>query len=62
MMYYLTFPARQKSTASLWFGRDVFGRRSLLWHLPTPDDDTIMLSSVGHYDPGDMPLVRCAFS
>lgn len=46
----------QKSTNSLWFGRDVFGRRSLLWHLPVAGE-SLMVSSVGHYDPQDMPLV-----
>lgn len=30
----------------LWFGRDVFGRRSLLWHLPADEDPVFALSSV----------------
>ena len=54
--------AQQSSTSSLWFGRDVFGRRSLVWHLPIAEDDTVMLSSVGHFDPIDMPLVRLSIS
>ena len=36
----------QESSKSLWFGRDVFGRRSLLWHLPDNENDTLVLSSV----------------
>ena len=36
----------QKSSESLWFGRDVFGRRSLLWHLPETPSDILALSSV----------------
>ncbi|KAK7483507.1 hypothetical protein BaRGS_00025306 [Batillaria attramentaria] len=35
--------AKQKQ---LWFGRDVFGRRSLLWHLPSAEDGIFALSSV----------------
>ncbi|XP_064386647.1 asparagine synthetase domain-containing protein 1-like isoform X2 [Halichondria panicea] len=46
----------QESTQSLWFGRDVFGRRSLLWHTPSKDDDLFALCSVGHYSEQDMPL------
>ncbi|MED6118567.1 hypothetical protein PIB30_004172 [Stylosanthes scabra] len=33
-------------TRTLWFGRDAFGRRSLLVHWPTQDDSTFLLSSV----------------
>ena len=45
----------------------MFGRRSQVWHLPAAEDDNVILSSVGHFDPIDMPLVRlsislCAFS
>ncbi|CAI8022456.1 Asparagine synthetase domain-containing protein 1 [Geodia barretti] len=40
----------QASSQSLWFGRDVFGRRSLVWHLPHSPDDSLVLSSVGHFD------------
>ncbi|KAL4236960.1 Asparagine synthetase domain-containing protein 1 [Mactra antiquata] len=36
----------QISTCTLWFGRDVFGRRSLLWHLPDDVSDMFGLSSV----------------
>ncbi|XP_076462692.1 asparagine synthetase domain-containing protein 1-like [Babylonia areolata] len=35
----------QAKEERLWFGRDVFGRRSLLWHLPQ-NDDVFALSSV----------------
>ncbi|KAI8902475.1 asparagine synthase-domain-containing protein [Globomyces pollinis-pini] len=30
----------------LYFGRDFLGRRSLMWHLPTSEDDCFQLSSV----------------
>ncbi|XP_013399902.1 asparagine synthetase domain-containing protein 1 isoform X1 [Lingula anatina] len=38
----------QKQRNTLWFGRDCFGRRSLLWHLLDPDDfhDCFGLASV----------------
>ncbi|XP_022846557.1 asparagine synthetase domain-containing protein 1 [Olea europaea var. sylvestris] len=36
----------QDSSKTLWFGRDAFGRRSLLVHWPTPDDSRLLLSSV----------------
>ncbi|KAG8049059.1 hypothetical protein GUJ93_ZPchr0009g176 [Zizania palustris] len=36
----------QKDSKTLWFGRDAFGRRSLLVHWPTPDDSRFILSSV----------------
>ena len=42
----LLFSHLQKSSESLWFGRDVFGRRSLLWHLPDGESDVLALSSV----------------
>lgn len=34
------------SSKTLWFGRDAFGRRSLLVHWPTLDDSRLLLSSV----------------
>ncbi|KAF9591563.1 hypothetical protein IFM89_004617 [Coptis chinensis] len=36
----------QDSSKTLWFGRDAFGRRSLLVHWPTWDDPRFLLSSV----------------
>ncbi|CAA0828756.1 Asparagine synthase family protein [Striga hermonthica] len=36
----------QDSTKTLWFGRDAFGRRSLLVHWPTHLDPRLLLSSV----------------
>ncbi|XP_052775057.1 asparagine synthetase domain-containing protein 1-like isoform X2 [Mya arenaria] len=36
----------QECKHTLWFGRDVFGRRSLLWHLPTQNNSMFALSSV----------------
>jgi len=36
----------QASTCRLWFARDCLGRRSLLWHKPTDEDDSFYLSSV----------------
>ncbi|GER31860.1 asparagine synthetase domain-containing protein [Striga asiatica] len=36
----------QDSTKTLWFGRDAFGRRSLLVHWPTHRDARLLLSSV----------------
>nr|GMD15179.1 asparagine synthetase domain-containing protein 1 isoform X1 [Ipomoea batatas] len=36
----------QNSSKTLWFGRDAFGRRSLLVHWPTKEDSRFMLSSV----------------
>ncbi|KAK4263594.1 hypothetical protein QN277_028985 [Acacia crassicarpa] len=41
----------QDSSRTLWFGRDAFGRRSLLVHWPTEDDPTFMLSSVSPLSP-----------
>lgn len=34
------------SSKTLWFGRDAFGRRSLLVHWPTPQDSRLLLASV----------------
>ncbi|XP_043718521.1 asparagine synthetase domain-containing protein 1 isoform X2 [Telopea speciosissima] len=36
----------QDSSKTMWFGRDAFGRRSLLVHWPTLDDFRLLLSSV----------------
>ncbi|KAJ0096147.1 hypothetical protein Patl1_16689 [Pistacia atlantica] len=36
----------QDSSRTLWFGRDAFGRRSLLVHWPTVEDPQLLLSSV----------------
>ncbi|XP_019053432.1 PREDICTED: asparagine synthetase domain-containing protein 1 isoform X3 [Nelumbo nucifera] len=36
----------QDSSKTMWFGRDAFGRRSLLVHWPTADDSRFLLSSV----------------
>ncbi|KAL6294857.1 hypothetical protein ACE6H2_002999 [Prunus campanulata] len=36
----------QESSKTLWFGRDAFGRRSLLVHWPTVADSRFLLSSV----------------
>ncbi|XP_031099449.1 asparagine synthetase domain-containing protein 1 [Ipomoea triloba] len=36
----------QNSSKTLWFGRDAFGRRSLLVHWPTKEDSRFLLSSV----------------
>ncbi|XP_010527975.1 PREDICTED: asparagine synthetase domain-containing protein 1 [Tarenaya hassleriana] len=36
----------QESLRTLWFGRDAFGRRSLLVHWPTVEDSRFLLSSV----------------
>ncbi|XP_050402264.1 asparagine synthetase domain-containing protein 1 [Patella vulgata] len=36
----------QSKKKKLWFGRDRFGRRSLLWHLPATTTDAFMLTSV----------------
>ncbi|XP_029188913.2 asparagine synthetase domain-containing protein 1-like isoform X3 [Acropora millepora] len=36
----------QATEKSLWFGRDYFGRRSLLWHLPSNPTDVLVVTSV----------------
>ncbi|XP_027345728.1 asparagine synthetase domain-containing protein 1 isoform X2 [Abrus precatorius] len=41
----------QDTSRTLWFGRDAFGRRSLLVHWPTEDDSTFLLSSVSPVSP-----------
>ncbi|XP_024018287.1 asparagine synthetase domain-containing protein 1 isoform X1 [Morus notabilis] len=41
----------QESSRTLWFGRDAFGRRSLLVHWPTADDSRFLLSSVSPVSP-----------
>ncbi|CAG8581674.1 17198_t:CDS:10 [Cetraspora pellucida] len=37
----------QSSKRKLWFGRDCLGRRSLLWHIPSGEEDSFLLTSVG---------------
>ncbi|KAF3945148.1 hypothetical protein CMV_028454 [Castanea mollissima] len=39
----------QESSRTLWFGRDAFGRRSLLVHWPTLEDHRFLLSSVSPF-------------
>ncbi|NXM75899.1 ASND1 protein, partial [Serilophus lunatus] len=39
----------QASRHSLWFGRDYFGRRSLLWQFSNEGDSALCLSSVSGY-------------
>ena len=51
----------QSSTQRLWFGRDVFGRRSLLWHTGDGLDEPFSLTSVACADTalegkGDQPF------
>ncbi|KAI5387300.1 uncharacterized protein LOC127107705 isoform X2 [Lathyrus oleraceus] len=41
----------QDSSRTLWFGRDAFGRRSLLVHWPTEEDSAFLLSSVSPVSP-----------
>ena len=41
----------QVSEQKLWFGRDYFGRRSLLWHLPSNPDDVLAIASVTERNP-----------
>lgn len=36
----------QATERKLWFGRDYFGRRSMLWHLPSNPDDVLAVTSV----------------
>lgn len=36
----------QATEQKLWFGRDYFGRRSMLWHLPSNPDDVLAVTSV----------------
>ncbi len=40
------------SEQKLWFGRDYFGRRSLLWHLPSNPDDVLAITSVTERNSG----------
>ncbi|XP_063412900.1 asparagine synthetase domain-containing protein 1-like isoform X2 [Mytilus trossulus] len=49
----------QNATQTVYFGRDMFGRRSLLWHLPRAVDDVFMLSSVriSDYEFQEVPSV-----
>ncbi|KAJ6432185.1 hypothetical protein OIU84_019437 [Salix udensis] len=39
----------QESSRTLWFGRDAFGRRSLVVHWPTVKDSRFLLSSVSPF-------------
>ncbi|XP_064625702.1 asparagine synthetase domain-containing protein 1-like [Lineus longissimus] len=41
-----SFAFWQHNTQTVWFGRDIFGRRSLLWCLPQAEDDMFALSSI----------------
>ncbi|CAJ1939726.1 unnamed protein product [Sphenostylis stenocarpa] len=41
----------QNSSRTIWFGRDGFGRRSLLVHWPAEDNSTFLLSSVSPVSP-----------
>ncbi|KAJ9187379.1 hypothetical protein P3X46_002840 [Hevea brasiliensis] len=43
----------QDSSRTLWFGRDAFGRRSLLVHWPTMKDSRFLLSSVSPFSSVD---------
>ncbi|KAF2325442.1 hypothetical protein GH714_028736 [Hevea brasiliensis] len=43
----------QNSSRTLWFGRDAFGRRSLLVHWPTMKDSRFLLSSVSPFSSVD---------
>ncbi|KAK0062923.1 asparagine synthetase domain-containing protein 1 [Biomphalaria pfeifferi] len=49
----------QADAKKLWFGRDMFGRRSLLWHLPSLEDNQFILSSVAteNQDFAEIPSV-----
>ncbi|NXP48675.1 ASND1 protein, partial [Heliornis fulica] len=44
----------QASRHSLWFGRDYFGRRSLLWQCSNEVDSAFSLTSVGVYSESDI--------
>ena len=46
----LCFTFLQSSTQRLWFGRDVFGRRSLLWHTGDGFSEPFLLTSVASAD------------
>jgi len=39
----------QAKSKTLWFGRDAFGRRSLLVHWPSLNDSRLLLSSVAPF-------------
>ncbi|XP_033729249.1 asparagine synthetase domain-containing protein 1-like, partial [Pecten maximus] len=49
----------EEKTKCLWFGRDMFGRRSLLWHLPQNRKEPFILSStqVGDQEFQEIPSV-----
>uniref|UniRef100_A0A8C4QVK8 Asparagine synthetase domain-containing protein 1 n=1 Tax=Eptatretus burgeri TaxID=7764 RepID=A0A8C4QVK8_EPTBU len=47
----------QRSAGALWFGRDYFGRRSLLWHFASGDPpEYVAICSVG-IRPSKVPLI-----
>jgi len=46
VMLLFVFAGVQARERVLWFGRDVFGRRSLLWHLPHGAEDCFTLTSI----------------
>lgn len=54
-----SFVYYQPIEGKLWFGRDYFGRRSLVWHLPRDDNDVMAVSSVAQRsdDHSDKSLV-----
>ncbi|XP_060081138.1 asparagine synthetase domain-containing protein 1-like [Ylistrum balloti] len=49
----------EEKTKCLWFGRDMFGRRSLLWHLPQNRKEPFILSStqIGDKEFQEIPSV-----
>lgn len=49
----------QDSSRTLWFGRDAFGRRSLLVHWPTLEDSRFMLSSVSPFSSVEQSSGMC---
>ena len=46
----LCFTFLQSATQRLWFGRDVFGRRSLIWHTGDGFSEPFLLTSVASAD------------
>ncbi|KAJ6844800.1 asparagine synthetase domain-containing protein 1-like isoform X1 [Iris pallida] len=49
----------QEKTKTIWFGRDAFGRRSLLVHWPTVDDPRFILSSLSPPSVGSVLATDC---
>ncbi|OWF47276.1 Asparagine synthetase domain-containing protein 1 [Mizuhopecten yessoensis] len=49
----------EEKTKCLWFGRDMFGRRSLLWHIPQNRKEHFVLSStqIGDQEFREVPSV-----